>query len=79
MKPIDSRHLLIAVVAVAAIALTGLWAWNTVAELFGLPPAQLRHVVASAVLLTLLRALLLRPGHGRRRGPRGSKPTGRPA
>ena len=55
MHPINIRHLLVALAAVAIIATIGLWSWNTLAELFGAPEAQFRHVAAALVLLALLR------------------------
>jgi uncharacterized membrane protein YuzA (DUF378 family) len=58
MHPINIRHLLVALAAVATIATIGLWSWNTLAELFGAPEAQFRHVAAAFVLLALLRRSL---------------------
>lgn len=55
MKPIDTRHLLTAIIAFAAIAAIGRWSWNTLADLFGAPEARFRHVVAALALLALLR------------------------
>jgi hypothetical protein len=40
--------------AVALLILTsvaGLWSWNTLAELFNLPAAQYKHVLAAIILL----------------------------
>ena len=55
MKLTDTRHLLAALLAFAAIITIGLWSWNTLAELFGAPEAQFKHAVAAIALLTLLR------------------------
>lgn len=48
------------VIVVLAIPLT-LWSWNTLAELFGLPTAQIRHALAAGFLLLAVRWLLF-PG-----------------
>lgn len=37
-------------------SVAGLWAWNTLAELFALPPAQYRHALAALLMLTMLRS-----------------------
>lgn len=66
MHPIDIKHVLLASAALAAIAAVALWSWNTLATLFGLPAAELRHAVAALLLLAALRGLLL-PAHPRRR------------
>jgi DNA-binding MarR family transcriptional regulator len=55
MSHFDIKHLLIAGVALSAIAMTGLWSWNTLAELFGAPEAQFRHAIAALALLATLR------------------------
>lgn len=55
MHPINARHLLGALVAIAVIAAIGLWSWNTLAELFGAPEAQFKHALAALALLSLLR------------------------
>ena len=55
MSHSDIRHLLLAGIALAAIAVVGLWSWNTLAPLFGAPEAQLRHAVAALALLAVLR------------------------
>jgi len=55
MNRTDTPHLLAAILAFAAIAVIGLWSWNTLAELFGAPEAQFRHAVAALVLIITLR------------------------
>lgn len=55
MGHFDIKHLLIAGVALSAIAMTGLWSWNTLAELSGAPEAQFRHAIAALALLATLR------------------------
>jgi hypothetical protein len=37
------------------VAVLGLWAWNTLSELYGGPVAQYKHVVAALILLFLVR------------------------
>lgn len=73
MSHINTRHLLLAAIALAAIATTGLWSWNTLAELLGAPAAQPRHVVAALALFAVLRVCLL---PSRSRSPRCSRHTG---
>ena len=51
----DIKHLLTALAAIAVTVLISLWSWNTLAELFGAPQAQFRHVVAVVLLLAMLR------------------------
>jgi hypothetical protein len=60
MSHFDIKHLLIAGITLAAIAVMGLWSWNTLAELFAAPEAQLRHAIAALVLLATLRFVLPR-------------------
>ena len=36
------------------ITIAGLWAWNTLSELFGGPQAQYRHVLAAFFMLLIL-------------------------
>jgi hypothetical protein len=55
MSHFDIKHLLLAGITLAAIAVVGLWSWNTLAELSGAPEAQLRHAVAVLALLAALR------------------------
>jgi predicted benzoate:H+ symporter BenE len=58
MNHFDIKHLLLAGITLTAIAVMGLWSWNTLAELFGAPEAQLRHAVAALALLATLRLAL---------------------
>lgn len=55
MSRFDIKHLLLAGITLAAIAVVGLWSWNTLAQLFGAPEAQLRHAVAVLALLAAVR------------------------
>ena len=66
MRPIDIKHVLLASAVLAAIAAIALWSWNTLATLFSLPAADMRHAVAALLLLAMLRGLLL-PAYPRRR------------
>ena len=38
-------------------SLAALWAWNTLAELFGAPAAKLKHIVAMFLLVGIFRFL----------------------
>jgi heme A synthase len=69
MNRIDALHLLAAILAFAAVAVIGLWSWNTLAELFGAPQAQFRHAVAALALITTLRLASLRRHPAFRRRP----------
>ena len=60
MNQIDIKHLLAAGLEVVVILVAGLWSWNTLAELFGAPEAQLRHAVAALALLAALRLVIPR-------------------
>jgi hypothetical protein len=37
------------------VSVLGLWAWNTLSELFNGPVAQYKHIVAALLLLAILR------------------------
>lgn len=71
MHRTDARHLTGALLACLAIAVIGLWSWNTLAELFGAPEVQLRHAVATLALFVLCRFPLRRRRGcvAHRRGP----------
>jgi hypothetical protein len=60
MSHLDIKHLLLAGITLTAIAVTGLWSWNTLAELFGAPEAHFRHAVAAMALIATLRIALSR-------------------
>ncbi len=62
MKHFDWKHGFAAIAATALICIALLWSWNTVAELFGAPAADLRHAVAILVLAWIARALVTRRG-----------------
>jgi len=42
------------------ITIFGLWAWNTLSELFSGPVAQYKHIVAALILLVIARWSLYR-------------------
>jgi len=62
MNQLDVKHLLAACLAFALIAATGLWSWNTLADMFGAPEAQFRHAVAALALLAIAHRLVV-PAH----------------
>jgi hypothetical protein len=79
MRHRELKHLLLAVAAAATIIAIGLWSWNTLAALFHLPAAELRHALAVLIPLSVLRGLLLpAAARGRRSRQRGDSP-GTPA
>lgn len=68
MKHTKHRTVLLAVIAAVVVPTASLWSWNIVAELFGGPAAQLKHVVAAAILLIVIRwAFSSNPGFRHRR------------
>jgi len=66
MRHLNIRHTLIAVGVFLTVTVTGLWSWNTLAELFGGPQAQYKHALAATVLLIILRLVTLRTHRGDR-------------
>ena len=67
MKHTKNRNYLLAAIAAVVVPVTILWSWNVVAELFGGPTAQLKHIVAVAVILGVVRWTL----HPKRRHQTG--------
>jgi hypothetical protein len=65
MNSLRFKTLAAVCVSVGLSMVPGLWAWNTLGDLFGLPAAQFKHAVAAAIAALLLRLLLLpgRPSH----------------
>jgi len=59
MNQLEFKHLLAACLAFAVMAATGLWSWNTLADLFGTPEAQFRHAVALLALLAVAHILVV--------------------
>ena len=66
MRHADFRQLFFALAALTAVVLIGHWSWNTLAPLFELPHAEIRHTLAALALFAVLRGLFLH-AHGRRR------------
>lgn len=55
MKHFNWKHIGAAIAAFALASVALLWSWNTVAELFGAPVAEFRHVLATLVLATVVK------------------------
>lgn len=55
IKPIDWKHAALLAVTLIVTTVFGLWAWNTVSELFSGPVAQYKHIVAALILLAIIR------------------------
>lgn len=55
MHHINHKHILYGIGLFVLASVAGLWAWNTLAELFSLPQAQYKHVVAASFLLLVLK------------------------
>lgn len=51
----DWQHAAKLCVTFLVITVFGLWAWNTLSELFNGPVAQYKHIVAALLLLAILR------------------------
>ena len=66
MKSFGFRYLIFGVIILVISGFIGLWSWNTLAGLFDLPTAELKHVLAAAVGLLLLRSFLFRGRRSRR-------------
>jgi hypothetical protein len=55
IRQFDWKHASLLVVTVLVTSVFGLWAWNTLSELYSGPVAQYKHVVAALILLAILR------------------------
>lgn len=66
-------HYLYAVAAFVLATIGGLWSWNTLSELFGLPHAQYKHILAAGVLLIIFRWSLVNNQKRCRHGEREQK------
>ena len=55
IKQFDWKHASLVIVMLLVTTVFGLWAWNTVSELFNGPLAQYKHVVAALILLAIVR------------------------
>ena len=62
--PKNLRHFVIAVGFFVLFTIVGLWSWNTLGDLFDLPVAQYKHIVAALGLLLVLKFSLF---HSHRR------------
>ena len=62
MPNLNYKHYLYAIGMFAVVSVMALWSWNTISELFNLPQAHYKHVVAAFFLLLILR-WGLSPGH----------------
>ena len=68
MKSFRFRYLVFAGLLLGILMVLGLWTWNTLGELFGLPTAQLKHALAATISALLVRLFLL-PGRLSHRYP----------
>ena len=62
MRNFNHKHSLYLIGMFLLASAVGLWSWNTISELFNLPLAQYKHVLAVLFLLLILR-WELSPGH----------------
>ena len=62
MRKVNLKHYLFAIGVFLLASVAGLWSWNTITELFNLPQAQFKHVLAAFLLLLILRWTLF-PSH----------------
>ncbi len=51
----NHKHYLRAAALFVLVSVMALWSWNTISELWGLPHAQYKHVVAAFILLLTIR------------------------
>ena len=51
------RSLIIKLLLVLVFAVVGLWSWNTLAELAGLPGAHFKHALAACFIVLTVRGL----------------------
>lgn len=58
MRHFTAKHIVIAAVAMAGMSTALLWSWNTLAALFGGPPAEFKHVLAALVFAAIARGLV---------------------
>jgi hypothetical protein len=55
MRNLNHKYYLYAIGLFIVTSITALWSWNTISELFNLPQAQYKHVLAAFVLFLTLR------------------------
>jgi len=65
MKSLRFKYFVFAGLLLGISLVLGLWTWNTLAELFGLPNTQFKHVLAAIVSASLLRWFFLPRQPGR--------------
>ena len=58
MRILNHKRYLYAVSLYVLASIAGLWSWNTLSELFNIPQAQYRHVLAASFLLLILKWVL---------------------
>jgi hypothetical protein len=62
MHNLNYKYYLYAIGLFLLASVVSLWSWNTIAELFSLPLAQYKHVLAAFFLLLILK-WALSPSH----------------
>ena len=55
MRNLSHKQYFYAIGLFLLVAIAGLWSWNTLSELFSLPQAQYKHVLAAFILLLILK------------------------
>lgn len=55
MRNMKYRQYLSAIGLFLLATIAGLWAWNTLSELFNLPHAQYKHVLAAMILMLMVK------------------------
>lgn len=55
MSNVHLKHVLYAAGLFLMVSICGLWAWNTLSELFNWPLVQYKHVLAIFILLLILK------------------------
>lgn len=55
MYKLDHKHYVMAVGLYLLATIAVLWSWNTLPELFNLPAAQYKHVLAATTLLLVFK------------------------
>jgi uncharacterized membrane protein (DUF373 family) len=55
MLNINHKHALYIFSLFLLFSVAGLWSWNTISELFSLPQAQYKHVLAAFLLLLIVK------------------------
>ena len=55
MRNVNHKGYIYAIALFVLASIAGLWSWNTLSELFNLPPAEYKHVLAAFILLLILK------------------------